>query len=499
MSRSGPPAYRGTDIATDICIVGAGPAGLLLAAELEGVAGASLVILESGARSNDPAAQELNEGPQAGDPYAGLRATRHRQTGGTVHLWNTPIGGRRGAKYAPLDPWDFPARPGEPDGSWPFGAEELEPWYRRAQQVCRLGPFAYAGESWTALERPLLLPESRLLTTRVYQAGLAQPFLEKYPQAVRDSQQVRLLERVTAQRLSADAAGRSIAAVEAVTADGRAVRVRARIFVLAAGAVENARLLLLSGLGERSPWVGRCFMEHPRDSSLSLIPSDPDFAARAGFYDMHQTPDGTVVGGRLALTAEAVLEHDLPNASVTLLPEWDPPASRMRRLLSLLGNQRMGGYGWWERLQRGGPRPDRFRLLINLEQRPHPDNRITLAEGRDRFGTPRAALSWRWRPEEQARLDRLRAAVAGALEQSGLGRVEQAGGGPDPNAHHHSGTTRMHDDPERGVADRGGRVHGADNLYLAGASLFPSAGFANPTLTIVALTLRLAEHLRRNL
>jgi choline dehydrogenase-like flavoprotein len=153
------------------------------------------------------------------------------------------------------------------------------------------------------------------------------------------------------------------------------------------------------------------------------------------------------------------------------------------------------GYGW----SRYADLPsafDGFRLLINLEQRPHPDNRVVLGQGTDALGVPVAHLHWRWRNEEQRELERVRSLVTGAIEAAGLGRVRLAGATtPDPNSHHHAGTTRMSEDPRDGVVDSTGRVHQLENLFVTGASVFPTAGFANPTLTIVALADRLAGHL----
>jgi choline dehydrogenase-like flavoprotein len=129
-----------------------------------------------------------------------------------------------------------------------------------------------------------------------------------------------------------------------------------------------------------------------------------------------------------------------------------------------------------------------------VEQSPHPENRVTLSARRDSLGVPLPALHWSWRADDHARLERLRALIARDLERIGTVTVD-TDARPDPNAHHHAGTTRMHDDPMLGVTDRDGRVHATDNLYVAGASTFPTAGFANPTLSIVALAVRLARHL----
>lgn len=141
---------------------------------------------------------------------------------------------------------------------------------------------------------------------------------------------------------------------------------------------------------------------------------------------------------------------------------------------------------------------DGFRLVVNLEQRPDPENKIGLSAHRDAFGLPRARLLWRWQNHEQVGLERQRESLAGWIAQSGLGRVViRTGSPPDPNACHHAGTTRMSEDPRDGVVDPDGRVHELENLYVTGGSLFPSAGYANPTLTIVALALRLVDHLRQ--
>jgi choline dehydrogenase-like flavoprotein len=135
-------------------------------------------------------------------------------------------------------------------------------------------------------------------------------------------------------------------------------------------------------------------------------------------------------------------------------------------------------------------------VLINLEQLPHPDNRIVLSKELDELGVPRPELHWEWRTEEQEALHRLRTLIAGELGSIGSVQLDHSSH-PDPNAHHHAGTTRMHADPAQGVVDPDGKVHGMENVFVTGSSILPSAGFANPALTIVALALRLADHLIR--
>jgi choline dehydrogenase-like flavoprotein len=142
-------------------------------------------------------------------------------------------------------------------------------------------------------------------------------------------------------------------------------------------------------------------------------------------------------------------------------------------------------------------RPARYQLLMDLEQAPHPDNCIALSDRRDRFGLPQAEVRWHWREEDSASLDRLRIVVARELERVGAGRVRIAASTAlNPNAHHHAGTTRMHPDAAQGVVDADLKVHQVENLFVTGSSVFPTAGVANPTLTAIALTVRLADHLR---
>jgi choline dehydrogenase-like flavoprotein len=498
-----------TRLEADICVIGAGPAGLTLARELIGL-NATVLVLESGGLRAESQIQRLNEGAVIGDPYAGLHRTRHRQVGGTAHTWNTRVLGRPGAKYVPLDSVDFEERSHVPYSGWPFGREHLEPFYRRAQVVCGLGPFIYDGADWATATGPRVLGFGDQLTTRVYQFGSAQPFAQTYVREVNQASRVRLCHHATVTRLITSGAGRRVVEAEGTSLSGGRFRVRASIFVLAAGAIENARLLLLSGEagspgpGNQHDWVGRCFMEHPRDSALTLIPRSPDLFREAAFYDMHEAGDGTMIGGRLAVPEEAVRAGQMPNVSITLLPRQrrrglvGSISSHLRALL-VEGRWRraVAGYGWSD-VPTGHQEFDGFHMLLNIEQRPNPENRVVLAQTRDALGIPGAEVRWRWRDEEQAELERLRKMLREWVEASGLGRVEggEAGTRPDPNAHHHAGTTRIHVDPRLGVADADARVHGTENLYLTGASVFPTAGFANPTLTIVAIALRLADRLK---
>jgi choline dehydrogenase-like flavoprotein len=486
-------------LSAPVCVIGAGPAGITLASELA-AAGIDVVVLESGARADIARADVLNEGEAVGPRYAGLRATRRRGIGGTARSWNTFVAGRQGAKYVPLDAHDLEPVPAEPSQGWPLEWSELEPHYRRAQALCELGAFAYEAGDWPEIPGTPLDLAGTAFTTRVYQFGPAQPWIEALPRSLAEAGRVRICPGATVTGWRLDSRARVGEAIVTGTVTHQRFAVCAAHFVLACGAAENARLLMV--LRDREApleldagdWLGRCFMEHPRDDGV-FEPRVRRSAEALAFYDMHELPRGHVVGGRIALDYEHEATRGLPALSATLLPRSRPP-TRVGTLLRRLGLAKpRGGYGW--STMPNASRPiEQFNLRLNLEQRPLRANRLVLANTRDALGLPRLRLEWSWPDSEQRALVRVRDLITTTFEQRGLGRVSfRPLAAPDLDAHHHAGTTRMAREATLGVVDREGCVFGLDNLHVAGASVFPTAGYANPTLTIVALAVRLARRL----
>lgn len=527
----------GSELDADLCIIGTGPAGLTIARALVRL-DLRVLLLESGGHRPDPAVQALAAGTTTDATYVDPGLTRRRQAGGTAQDWNTAIGSEIGAKYLPLDPIDFEARAWIPGSGWPFDPAELDPYYARAHGVCDLGPTSYRAADWTGPGRPLLALESGRVVTAIYRYGFARTFTDVHLNDACRAENIVVCLHGTVVEVATGPDTRTVSHVRVRCLSGTGFRVRARFFVLAAGSIENSRLLLTStgvcarGLGNEHDLVGRYFMDHPRDYSCALVPADRALFDRAGFYDLHTTRGGLVMG-RLAFSAECLRQERLLNTSATLRPR--PPGHRsagmralrtlrstsLRRPLQALGRAgRLAtglgdivGYGYrryvlghepldvdWSLLPDKPRRFETFELLLNLEQAPDPDNRVTLGPGRDALGQPRAHLIWRWRERDQRSLDQARRILAQDLERAGVGRIVPiAGTTLDPNAHHHLGGTRMHRDPRQGVVDENCRVHATSNLFVAGSSVFPTGGFANPTLTIVALALRLADYLGRAL
>jgi choline dehydrogenase-like flavoprotein len=259
MIRDGRAIESGTRLDFDIIIVGGGAAGITLALELENT-GARIGLIEAGGLRYEPDSQALLDGELVGNPYPPLTDTRFSALGGSTKLW--------AGWCRPLDESDFEARPWVPNSGWPFGRAEMDPYYRRAHEICRLGDFEYDPSIWEARGSGKRLPLSDPdLTTSVFHVNVLD-FGKTHGPALRSSRNVNVVLHAIALRLRSAANG-AVESAEIATLTGRRFEARAQIFVLAAGGIENARVLLLSGdspersLGNDRDLVGRYFSDHP--------------------------------------------------------------------------------------------------------------------------------------------------------------------------------------------------------------------------------------------
>jgi choline dehydrogenase-like flavoprotein len=545
----------GETIRTDVCVIGAGPAGIALALEFAGEE-FEVVLLESGGLDPDEPTLLLGKSENVGFPYKRLDGARFRAFGGNSRTWNLDLGeGIQGTRLRAMDPIDFEAKEWVPYSGWPFDHAHLQPYYERAHQRFEIGPVDYDPRSWEDPEsRPSLPFRGDRVQTTIFQFGRGDLFFEDYRRDIGRSGNLTALLHSNVTELETDENGsRVIRAHAQCLAGGTSVlipagsglqrmpveplpekrfSVEARIFVLAAGGTENPRLLLLSdrdhpgGLGNRHDLVGRFFMEHPHLWSGELIPNDPEIFDRIGLYRIHRA-NGVPVMAKLILGEETVRQEKILNYCVSIHPDdgrrgvrsfWKiVRAIRHRRRLvnvrrhlmnvaaqldevavSALGRVKKRLGGEWSPPD---PGPAVFRLNHMSEQAPNPESRVTLSEERDALGLPRVRLDWRLSPIDIATISRAKQILDEELRRAGIGRlrIELRGSRPPPDLHggwHHMGTTRMHRDPKQGVVDEHCRLHDVSNLYVAGSSVFPTGGYANPTLTIVALAIRLADHIK---
>jgi choline dehydrogenase-like flavoprotein len=531
---------------TDICIVGGGTAGIALAREFIGQQ-FRVCLLESGGMLPEPEATSLNEGENVGYPYYALDAARARCFGGSSTKWHIPIGGDRlGMRLRPLDPIDFEERDWVPFSGWPFRKAHLDPYYERAQHICRVAPITYAVEDWEDHKRRRVPLNSDQLETIIYKFGWKEIFVREYPQEVSRAENVTTLLHANVLEMETSPEGERVDRLRVGARHGEHFFVTAKRFILAAGGIEIPRLLLLSnkvqksGLGNDHDLVGRFFMEHLHFWSGFLVPNRPDVFETTALYNDIHTVNGVPIIGKLALPEKVLRCEKLLNQNVQLIPLILPDPFRFPAISTpavqalrdvfgaLFRREKMDGLGrnlaevlrhWDEVALAIGrkmrrtlikvPRIQLFRFANMAEQAPHPNGRVTLGSERDQFGQQRVRLDWQVTAEDIRSIRRTQDLMAAALERSGFGRFYKellddtppaTTHGPPATTHggyHHIGTTRMHVDAKQGVVDPDCRVHGISNLFIAGPSVFPTGGYANPVLTMLALTLRLADHVKK--
>jgi choline dehydrogenase-like flavoprotein len=314
-----------TIIKSDVCIVGTGPAGMSLARELIGQ-DFRVCVLESGDVNFHQKTQDLCIGETVGDDFKTLDEMRHRQFGGLANNWGVKIGRKQtGLRHVPLDAIDFEQRAGVPYSGWPFSKSHLDPFYQRAQAVCKLSNLMYEADAWEDANSPRLPLDPTVVTTGVFQFGPKAAFLDEYRQEICNSSNITTYLNANVVEIETDETAQQVTRVRAACLQGNQFWVTAKIFILATGGVENARLLLMSnkvqknGLGNQNDVVGRFFMDHPQVRSGLLIPFDQSTFNQTALYDLrivHNVP----VMGKFTVAEETLRREQLLNISVMMFP-----------------------------------------------------------------------------------------------------------------------------------------------------------------------------------
>ena len=510
----------------DVCIIGSGPAGSAIARELSGTK-LRVTLLESGGQDRLPEADALNAVENVGrERECDQWTVRNRILGGSSHTW--------GGRCAPFDAIDFEARPWVPASEWPFGLETLTPYLDRS--AAHLGLAMGTGfndEGFWALagkRAPEMRPGPQELLPFFWQ--FSRDDAESYPYeymrfgrhlAGRLGSNVTIVTGATALRVNVVESGRAVRSVEFAGFDGRRRTLAAGAVVLCAGGIENARLLLASntqspnGLGNERDLVGRYLMDHLRGPMGEFdIKGSEALQRHFGRFNLR----GRLFRAGLRLSPEIQREERLLNCSAWLgetLSENDP-WDALRRCMS--GKPRLpadlsliaSNIGLFSRglkqyfVDRNGiPRGlAALSLVCMCEQRPDPESRVTLSEQRDALGQQLPRIDWRVHDDESRTMRRMAELVAKECVRLGFAPprleawVREGANMPASflDVAHPTGTTRISNDPAKGVVDSECCVHGIDGLYVAGSSVFPTAGHCNPTQMIVALALRVADRLK---
>jgi choline dehydrogenase-like flavoprotein len=503
---------NGSVIEGDICIVGAGAAGISMALQFSG-SSRKVILLEGGGFDYEERMQDLYAGTSSGQRYFPLRSIRLHYFGGTTGHW--------AGFCAPFDDIDFSEREWVPHSGWPIGKADLDPYYVKAHEILELGPYDYREEYWKPRMKgwnPLPF-DRKVVWNKLWQFSPPTRFGKKYRDPIVQSKNVHLYTYAQVTNIHSDRSGKHIDSLTIKNHTGKEQTVRAKKFILACCAIQNARLLLASddsspkGIGNENDLVGRYFMEHIEMKSAELFLGKPD-----DLY-MYMWNFGTKVRSELAISPDHQKKLAILNGTSSLSPlesakkqkafidNWEDAsgngmAKEMRELdVPSAGDTKTEVD---KALQKGYAS---FQLFTRIEQAPNPESRITLGSEKDELGLRRAHLHWQFTDLEKRSIRAIHSLIGKEAGRSGVARVRLLEYLHDPQddswpsftggGWHHMGTTRMHSDPKKGVVDAHCKVHGVDNLYIAGSSCFTTAGAPNPTLTLVALSLRLAEHIRQ--
>lgn len=515
---------NGSEFSTGVCIVGAGPAGISLGCAFSG-RGFEVTILESGGLQAEPETQALAAGEIGGIGYVPLESARLRAFGGATGLW--------GGWCRPFDEIDFEERSWVPHSGWPIKKADLDEYYLQAQQLCELGPFDYDPANWELRNTPPLpLPDTDI-RTRLVQFSKPTRFGVRYRTPILGSPNVRLMIHSNVVQIE-PFENSQIKRLHVATLEGNRFTVKARLYVLAAGGIENARLLLASnqvvsaGVGNQHDVVGRYYADHMQLDTAAVFPLRKDVPFNLYLGEDRSTmrqpraPGGNPVAvmGYLTLSPELQKQEQILNYSckiprtslgdyylhtqsqcITTARLHRKLAERVRTLLDSASDAMSIGCR-----RMFGREHTFYKIVTTQEQAPNPSSRVLLGSSKDCLGVPVARLHW-----ELTDLDRhtLKVAVARlrrAFNASGVARLNVPIDLDDAQwpsnigcSWHHCGMTRMHCDPKRGVVDADSRVHGIHNLFIAGSSVFTTNGHGNPTLTVVALTLRLADRIKQEM
>jgi choline dehydrogenase-like flavoprotein len=472
---------------TDVCIIGCGPAGITVARELS-EAGARVIILESGHLDEDPFAQALLDGRATGPVIKGcsdyLSRSRSARVQGSASRW--------GGWTTPFTPIDFEQREWINESGWPFNATDLAPFAVRAAGTLGIRPFGTVAvplPEHTDHEIGPLVPHTYHYTPNcsVFRDHFITLLKHQGFQAELGTTAISLVAR-----------DGQVQRVRALTTDGEDLYVNANIFVLAAGGIENARMLLLNagdgkmGITANPAALGRYFQEHFHVlAGKARVPN-----ARKWRDYLRIVPNPTLGHSMLrtvVLTDECQRREGLLNTSVEI-------SAATLNVADVDDAVEADGSIECD-------------IFVRSEQEPNPESRVVLSEDRDQLGRPRTILHWNTSPLDWGSIIKSVSIVTSELERKWRVQTKtlihrkqpwpwapvEPESARRPWGHHHMGTTRMTNDAALGVVDSNCRVHGTSNLYVAGSSVFPTSSFANPTFSIVTLSIRLADHLTTQL
>ncbi|MBD2200976.1 GMC family oxidoreductase [Calothrix sp. FACHB-1219] len=508
----------------DICIVGAGAAGITLAQEFLNQ-DVKVLLLESGGIKYDANLDILNQGEVDLTTHSSLQENRRRQLGGATTVW--------GGRSVPFDASDFEYKSHVPYSGWPITKKDLDPYYEIAHKYCELGAYNYTVDGAKSIVPGLNSDD--ISTEQIYLFSPPTNFGKRYLNVLKNAPNITLVLNANCLKIATDDTGNSVDYLDVASLRKNNFRVRAKQYVLATGGLEVTRLLLVSndvhkqGIGNRFNHLGRYYMGHI-NSYIKI-----KFAEKVPvIWDYQRFPDGLYYQHSIAIREEKRQEYGLLNQRFFVeRPNFRDPSHHSGILSatyltkSLIKKQKISqdlsehlkniifdpqgmlgfSYKWiTQRILSQKKLPSviienkskLYTFRIDSEQIPNPNSLVSLSESKDIFGINQLKVDWRCSELDIFSVEKSVEILKQALENTGSGKVLPGIlTSPPPQAGHHLGTTRMSNTPQTGVVDANCKVYDVSNLYIASSSVFTTSSYANPTLTVVALAARLADCLKR--
>jgi choline dehydrogenase-like flavoprotein len=514
---------NGSSISSDFCFIGAGAAGIAIAREFLGTP-YTVTLLESGGLHNEPESNRLYDSEIVGLPHAGVHSGRERVFGGTTTVW--------GGQTLRFGKFDFQPRCWVPFSGWPIPREELDPYYDRADRLLKLRESLNYEDVYSdfGISPPPFDPQK--LSMQFSQWSPKPNFGTAYRRDLQRAHNISVLLHANVTAIATNSSASAVEQVEFSTLSGKIGVARARFFVICCGGIENARILLASdriqphGIGNDHDVVGRYFQEHvtasvgalgtynrPRLQDLfesffirgvkyaPIINLAHEAQTKNRLLSVHgilsfgSSPDSCIQSAKALY--RSVVCRTYPDNLKSLLRNI---SANPRELIDLVYRRSF-------QKRAATAKQGLIALGVHAEMAPNPDSRVTLSETRDQLGMRRVKLDWRLSEFERRSILGFANIACSEFERLDLGTFDHTDRALLEDhttwvrrAHdnfHHMGTTRMHNDPKLGVVDSNCCVHGVANLYIGGSSVFPTCGTANPTLTILALCLRIADRLKQ--
>lgn len=507
--------------------------------------GHSVILLEAGGKDRAGKSQDLYRG-EVVDPerHLSLESDRYRQLGGTTGVW--------GGRCIPFDPVDFEKRDFVPHSGWPITRTDLDPYFVKANKYCQCGRSDFDSTTSLPDSSKDMIPgfkDGDVETHSIERWSPPTNFGKEYREDLKKSDNIRVLMYAVCVGLDMNEDGTSVAALDVATPSGssKRFRIEAGRVILSGGGLETTRLLLASdkrnagGIGNHSDWLGRGYQCH-----ISGIIAKVRFQDDANIvYGYEVDPDGVYCRRRLTISDEAQKRDGLLNIHILLDrplvgdPEHGNAILSMTFLAKALAQKartRSSGGGkyslYWrhalnvlsgapevlsflpqwcrKRFVHGRRVPslllrspnNTYHLYYHTEQIPNRDSRVSLSDEKDVLGMRMLKVDYRIADADVESILKTHELIKREFSSQGCGELSFLEDNPREEIRnhcavlgHHIGTTRMSEDPSEGVVDPDCKVHGISNLYIASSSVFPTSSQANPTLTIVAMALRLTEHI----